>query len=822
MPTIRRRGIAVLLLTLSATIFLWRPLIGGEVFLPLDALLHLHPWRYSYERVPVNNHISTDSIRQIYPRRLLTNTIVRQGAWPLWNPTILSGVPLFDDGQIAFFYPPNLIFLIVPLDKAFGIYAWVQLIIAGLGSYAFARRIGLDTGPALLAGVCYMFTGHMLTYLPFPELSGATAMLPWCFWGVERALSSGAWRSWAVAAAMLGLVVLAQIQLAFYTYVATGCYALFRIMQHDEGRTAARWRLLTGLALAYALGLGLSAVQLLPAMALSAQGQRSDIGFSLAPPEEYFGSMLRLIFPALGGFERIGPPPAWGPPTFQVPYPYVGVTPLALAIIGLAIARHRLAAFFGIVAVASFALAVRTPLLQVFIALIPPYRQFEDHTRWYMVWGFAIAILAAIAAQRLYAPANVSAWENTPSRADWRARLPAARLLILIVGVFIVGWSLHHLALFTPQSRFGHYFTMIRTQQLLPPLVFGGIGLISLALLRFYRRNAAIAFVPVIAIAALDMWWYGAGFNTSVSPSIARPTTDLTRELATYSSDLQLFQVLYPPTRQIAFLQSQPRPFRIHGGDYDALPPNIASAYGLEDVRGYHSLYPARYNRLARLIDGKDYRRTSEGNVSLRAFLTSAYTRPRLLDMLNVRYLVFPPGSMTAARYPGLELVHESDEGRIYRNPNALPRAWFVYHVAIIPDDDAQLDYMARPDFDPATVVVVPTPVPTTGPPPAVPDPTPTVTYTPNTVTVAAAPSAPAILVLADAWYEGWDVMVNGEPAPILRVNYALRGVWLPPGSHTIEFVYRPRPFLIGGLISMATLLILMIIGGIGRQRERR
>jgi hypothetical protein len=36
--------------------------------------------------------------------------------------------------------------------------------------------------------------------------------------------------------------------------------------------------MLTGLALAYALGLGLSAVQLLPAMALSAQGQRSDIG----------------------------------------------------------------------------------------------------------------------------------------------------------------------------------------------------------------------------------------------------------------------------------------------------------------------------------------------------------------------------------------------------------------------------------------------------------------------------------------------------------------------------------------------------------------
>ncbi|ABU59404.1 YfhO family protein [Roseiflexus castenholzii] len=708
-------------------------------------------------------------------------------------------------------YPPGLIFLIVPLDRAFGVYACVQLILAGLGSYAFARRIGLDEGPATLAGVAYMFTGHMLTYLPFPELSGATAMLPWCFWGIERAICSGAWRSWAVAAAMLGLVVLAQIQLAFYTYVATGCYALFRIVQRDEGCTTPRRRLLIGLALTYALGLGLSAVQLLPAMALSAQGQRSDIGFSLAPPEERFGSMLRLIFPALGGFERIGPPPVWGPPTFQVPYPYVGLAPLALAIIGLALARHRLAAFFGILAVASFALAVRTPLLQVFIALIPSYRQFEDHTRWYMVWGFAVAVLAGIAAQRLYTPADAGVWESASPGAGWRVRLPVARLLLLVVGAFIAGWSLHHLALFTPQSRFGQYLTMIRSQQLLPPLIFGVIGLASIVFLRLYRHNAAIAFAPVIAIAALDMWWYGAGFNTSVPPSIAQPTTDLTRELANYPRDRQLFQVLYPPTRQIAFLQAQPGPFRIHGADYDARPPNLASAYGLEDVRGYHSLYPARYNRLARLIDGKDYRRTSEGNVSLRAFLTSAYERPRLLDMLNVQYLIFPPGSATEMRYPGLELVHESDEGRIYRNSRALPRAWLVYRVATIPDDDAQLDFMARPDFDPATGAVVPEPLPAVGPAPAISDPTPTVRYAPNAVTVIAAPSVPALLVLADAYYDGWEVIVDGKPALVVRANYTLRGVWLAPGAHTVEFVYRPRPFLIGGAISLATLVIVTV-----------
>ncbi len=304
----------------------------------------------------------------------------------------------------------------------------------------------------------------------FPELSGATAMLPWCFWGIERAIRSGAWRGWAVAAVMLGLVVLAQIQLAFYTYAATGCYALFRIVQPDTRRTMPRWRLLVGLALAYALGLGLSAVQLLPAMALSAQGQRSDIGFALAPPEEYFGSMLRLIFPALGGFERIGPPPTWGPPTFQVPYPYVGLAPLALAIIGLALARHRLAAFFGVMAAASFALAVRTPLLQVFIALIPPYRQFEDHTRWYMVWGFTVAILAAIAAQRLSAPAGASARERAPAGTGWRAPVgcptPAPHC-----------WGVHRRMVTPPSGALHRCLPLGAEAHSIPPLCGGIEGL---------------------------------------------------------------------------------------------------------------------------------------------------------------------------------------------------------------------------------------------------------------------------------------------------------------------------------------------------------
>ena len=74
---------------------------------------------------------------------------------------------------------------------------------------------------------------------------------------------------------------------------------------------------------------------------------------------------------------------------------------------------------------------------------------------------------------------------------------------------------------------------------------------------------------------------------------------------------------------------------------------------------------------------------------------------------------------------------------------------------------------------------------------------------------VAASAAAPALLVLSDAYSDGWQATVDGQDAPIYRANYAFRGVWLAPGDHTIIFTYRPRTFLIGGGVSAITLLLL-------------
>jgi hypothetical protein len=796
----------IVALSLFALTLMWRPVLRGEVFLPLDALMHLHPWRYSYERVPVNNPVNTDPIKQIYPRRLWTDETIKQGAWPLWNPTVLTGTPNLPDGQIGLFYPPTLLFLLIPLAQAFGYYAFLHIILAGAGAYCFARLLKLGHGPALLAGVVYMFNGYLITWLYFPHHTGATAMLPWCFWAIERAVTSTRWTKWAQAGMIFALPLLSHIQLAFYIYIGMGFYVVARALQTRQWRP--RFYIIAGFSAAVVLALALSAVQMMPAFDLAAQGQRSDLGFEQLSAQDQFLNLLQLGLPMLGGTLRSGPPPAWGPQLLRVPMPYIGIIPLLLVVLALLISRHPASFFFGIFAIGAFALAINSPLLQLFMTVVPLYRQFEDHTRWFVLWYFASSILAAMGAwELLHRTAPL-----TPG--DRRIRI-ANRLLLATTALILLAWSLWHLQLLTPQSQYGTYITLVHQQQLAIPIVISIVGVLALVLLATERLPRAVrsaALAVIIGMTVFDLIWFGGSYNTSVNLATLVPTRDLTAGLAEYQLAPPTPDTWYPPTRQVAFLLSQPGPFRILGGDYTTLAPNMASAFGLEDIRGYQSLYFERYNRLARLVDGKDFSKTGEGNISLRAYFSSSYKKRRLLDMLNVKYLLFLPGSTNPPLFAPLELVQESDEGSIYRNPNVLPRAWLVHNAEVIADDDAQLTRMARADFDPAAVALLPASAPPVAPPPA-PEAVPTIDYAPNQATVHASPSAPAILVVSDAYSSDWSVTVDGQPATLYRANYIFRGVWLPPGNHTIEFTYRPRAFLIGAGISIVTILVLAAYG---------
>ena len=85
---------------------------------------------------------------------------------------------------------------------------------------------------------------------------------------------------------------------------------------------------------------------------------------------------------------------------------------------------------------------------------------------------------------------------------------------------------------------------------------------------------------------------------------------------------------------------------------------------------------------------------------------------------------------------------------------------------------------------------------------------------------VEAQADRPALLVLTDSWYPGWKATVDGEPTEIERVDYLIRGVPVPAGSHTVEFTYEPASWRAGWIVSALALLTILVAAGIGWRRR--
>ncbi|HEV7798758.1 MAG TPA: YfhO family protein [Pyrinomonadaceae bacterium] len=84
------------------------------------------------------------------------------------------------------------------------------------------------------------------------------------------------------------------------------------------------------------------------------------------------------------------------------------------------------------------------------------------------------------------------------------------------------------------------------------------------------------------------------------------------------------------------------------------------------------------------------------------------------------------------------------------------------------------------------------------------------VRHEPNRVEVKTENAAPALLVLSANHYPGWRAYVDGQAVEVMRVDYNLRGVAVPAGSHLVQFVYRPTSVLVGLVISLLTLAVLL------------
>ena len=156
---------------------------------------------------------------------------------------------------------------------------------------------------------------------------------------------------------------------------------------------------------------------------------------------------------------------------------------------------------------------------------------------------------------------------------------------------------------------------------------------------------------------------------------------------------------------------------------------------------------------------------------------------------------------------------HSSGPFGIIEFTGALPKAKRYTDWIVRTNQQAALNKLAEPQFDPSKTVVVMDP---TVKPPAKAleenDGTATIeSYHPKVIRIQTAGSGNSVLLYNDRYHPHWKAYVNGKRRPLLRCNSIMRGVEVPAGSHVVEFRYEPPQW--GLVISLSSIALGVWIG---------
>ena len=193
----RRPDLAIVVFLLLLPLLWFAPqVVGGKTLLPADNLFAFEPWRSFAAQAGVtapHNELISDLILENYGWKsfIVEALAAARPADILWNPRTFTGAPFLAAGQHSALYPLSFIFYILPLWRAYGVFTWLQLGLAAVGMYFFARVLRQSRPAATLAAIAYTFSGFMIVSVNFSMVIAAAAWLPPLLAMIELVVRTG-------------------------------------------------------------------------------------------------------------------------------------------------------------------------------------------------------------------------------------------------------------------------------------------------------------------------------------------------------------------------------------------------------------------------------------------------------------------------------------------------------------------------------------------------------------------------------------------------------------------------------------------------------
>lgn len=645
----------------------------------------------------------------------------------LWNPLQNCGQPFLANSLVGLFYPPNWLFFVLDPDRALAAVLLVNLLVAGLGSYALFRQLGARYIPSLSGALAFLLGPTTIKMAGWsPIHMGSYCWLPVALLFAERLLSRPRTANVFALGTVLTLAFLPGYpQVTLFIYLMVGLRVLVQLAAGGEPRIL---RTLGNFAAAFALPILLGAISIFPYVELWQESFRNRV--LTAADLDWKGR-------AQAGIDRL----------FVQNW------------------RVQVSAVLGLIAVGSK--HFRRPTLFFFLA------GSTAVTLAFGPSGPLGSLYSAIPGIHLF---------RFPDRFLWLTDICCAGLIAL--GLDAVGRAVPMAAQ--------------RKSRVHTPVWFAG-------------RIAAVVLIPAAVIWTVQQWEQPVSFIYHSSESLWEHEASFSELRSKMTpQDRSYLAHPHPAESEFAFMQKS------------------ASLFGVPSLFDYEPITNRRYAEFFVMMQsGRTLDRLGQFIYARLAGWFPREFRRRMLSLVGARYVVLDRLDSQPLPKPWLKPVPElSSSGslRFYENPAAMPRAFFVGEIKVVPDP-AQLLLRLANGPDRLTEVALVEEPPVSGflgaRQPARMDAVEFAVDDPEHLVLDVNAPRRGFLFLSDTYYPGWRATVNGRPAPIQRANYAFRLVEVPKGRSTVTFRFRPISLILGAGISLASVLAMAVALRWSRSRRR-
>lgn len=229
---------------------------------------------------------------------------------------------------------------------------------------------------------------------------------------------------------------------------------------------------------------------------------------------------------------------------------------------------------------------------------------------------------------------------------------------------------------------------------------------------------------------------------------------------------------------------------------------DATTSYFHKSIGGYHGAKLRRYQELiSHQISPELQTLTNTLRASQDLFVVDSILRTGMpvLNMLNTRYYILNP------------------EGAPLKNTYANGNAWLIKNLKVVKNADEEL--MGLSGLDTKTSAVVDErwkdQLGNFSPNPGSTGSVKMISYAPNKLVYDFNSNSEEVVAFSEVFYPyGWIATIDGQEVPHFRVNYVLRALKVPAGTHKIEFRFEPKSYITGEKISFASSVILILLCG--------